>query len=167
MSLPKDRRRAAKAVGDGRCVSPAGRRLAVSNVAGPCLQDARAEALGALLAAAGDVVVAVATRRRRGAVAAAGVQLADDLREAGVVVAVEVVVGAHVAGLLGALLLLVVGLEHGGLDDLAAGGVDGVGDVGVQLDAAIDVAGGAVLVELVAALVAEAGAQVVLAAARA
>ena len=43
--------------------------------------------------------------------------------------------------------------------------VDRVGDVGVQLDAAVGVAGGAILVELAAALVAEAGPQMVLAAA--
>src|SRR5262249_21326153 len=53
------------------------------------------------------------------------------------------------------------------LDDLAAGGVDRVGDVGVQLGAAVGVAGGPVLVELVPALVTVAGPQVVLAAAAA
>ena len=57
--------------------------------------------------------------------------------------------------------------EHGRLDDFAAGGVDGVGDVGVELGPAVGVAGGPVLVELAAALVAEAGPQMVLAAAAA
>src|SRR5262249_19526436 len=52
-----------------------------------------------------------------------------------------------------------------GLDDRAAGGVDRMSDVGVELGPAVGVAGGAVLVELAAALVTEAGAQVVLAAA--
>src|SRR5205085_1381454 len=79
----------------------------------------------------------------------------------GVAVGVEVlagvvlVVGADVAGLLGALALFVVGLEHGALNHLAAGRVDRVGDVGMQLGPAVGVAGGAILVELAAALVAE------------
>src|SRR5207253_1762122 len=101
--------------------------------------------------------------------AAARAHLADDLavaRRRAFVVAVEVVVGADVARLLGALALGVVGLQHGALDDLAAGGVDGVRDVGVELHPAIGVAGGAVLVELRATLVAEPRPQVVLAAAR-
>src|SRR5262249_26691623 len=123
--------------------------------------DAGAEALGALLLAPGGVgrrgVVAVAVPAARGVrrvrpvvgPAAAGVQLADQLREGPLVlVVVVVVVGADVAGLLGPLLLLVEGLEHGGLDHLAAAGVDWVGDVGVQLGPAVGVAGRPVLVEL-------------------
>src|SRR5262249_10480457 len=53
-------------------------------------------------------------------------------------------------------------LEHSALDDLAAGGVDRVGDVGVELDPAVGVAGRPVLVELAATLVAEASPQGVL-----
>src|SRR5688572_25528464 len=106
------------------------------------LQDPRAELAGAFLGAAGDraggaVAVGLPTRVGAaravggvGAVAVAGggpaggVQLADDVRRTLVeLAAVQVVVGADVARLLGALALLVVGAKHGGLDDLAAGGV--------------------------------------------
>src|SRR5262249_13657748 len=92
-----------------------------------------------------------------------GVQLAHQLTEAGLVFAVEVVVRANVAGQLGAFLLFLERLQHGGLDHLAAGGVDRVGDVGVQLGAAVGVARRPVLVELAAALVAEARPEMVLA----
>src|SRR5262249_28619311 len=97
--------------------------------------------------------------------AARGVQLADHVRKARVVVAVEVVVGADVARLARSLLLYLERLDDGGLDHFAASGVDWMGNVGVQLDPAVGVAGSAILVELAATLVAEAGAQVVLAAA--
>src|SRR5262249_37414797 len=148
-----------------------------------CLQDAGAEAAVAALLVAGRhgglAVLAVAVRAARAvrrlrrvravaarALAGRAVQLGDQRRVRLLdIPAVVVVVGADVAGLLGALLLLLEGAQHGRLDDLAAGRVDRVGDVGVQLGPAVGVARGAVLVELVAALVAVAGAQVVLAAA--
>src|SRR5579859_1447411 len=119
------------------------------------LQNAGAEALGALVLASGLIGRLLAMDGAAGALRAVAartaIHFADDLRIAGgctVVIAVEVVVSADVAGLLGAFALGVIGLEHGGLNDLAAGGVDRVRDVGVQLDAAVGVAGGAVLVEL-------------------
>src|SRR5262249_30565240 len=98
------------------------------------LQDARTEtAFAALLVAGGDgrfVLVAVAVRaagavRLMGgvrpialaAVAARRVQLGHQRPERLLeLAAVVVVVGADVAGLLRALLLLVVGTQHGGLD---------------------------------------------------
>src|SRR5439155_6361407 len=81
-----------------------------------------------------------------------------------------------VAGLLAALQLLLVGVDDVVLNGGAAGGVDGMGDVGMELEspgagAAVAVAVGAVgaheavLVQASAAVVAEAGAQVVLVAA--
>ena len=79
--------------------------------------------------------------------------------------AVEVVVARDVARELGALELVGVRGEHGALDLLPAHRVDRVGDVGVQLGAAVGVADGAVLVEAAAALVAEPAPQVVLGAA--
>src|SRR5947207_1305017 len=103
-------------------------------------------------------VRAVAARRRP--------QLADHLSVARrLVVAVVVVVGADVAGLLGAFLLGVESLQDGALNDLAARRVDRVSDVGVKLDAAVGVSGGAILVELAATLVAVASPEVILAAA--
>src|SRR5262249_59388529 len=75
-------------------------------------------------------------------------------------------VARHVPWLLGALLLVLVGLDHGALDHFAAGGVDRVSNVGVELGAAVGVARGPVFVEPAAALVAEPRPQVVLAAAR-
>ena len=58
-----------------------------------------------------------------------------------VIAAVVVVVGADVAGLLRPFAFLLIGLDDRALDDLAAGGVDRVGDVGVQLGPAVGVAG--------------------------
>src|SRR5207247_9590014 len=78
---------------------------------------------------------------------------------------VVLVVGADVAGLLGAFAFFLVGLDDGGLDDFAASGVDGMSDVGVELGPAVGAAGGTVFVEAAAALVAETGPQMVLAAA--
>src|SRR5438046_2855823 len=53
------------------------------------------------------------------------IQLAHELREALLVIAgIVFIVVRSVAGLLGALAFFLVGLEHGALDDLAAGGVD-------------------------------------------
>src|SRR5262249_12045292 len=94
-----------------------------------------------------------------------GVQFADDVRKARVIIAVEVVVRKDVAGLLTALALFLVGLDNGRLDHFAAGGVDRMRDVGMQLDAAVGVAGGPILIELAAALIAIARPQMVLAAA--
>src|SRR5262245_26524536 len=82
-----------------------------------------------------------------------------------VVVAVIIVVGADVARQLGPFLLFLEGFQDGALDDLAASRVDRMRDVGVELDAPVHVAGGAVLIELRAAVVAEPGPEVVLAAA--
>ena len=61
--------------------------------------------------------------------------------------------------------LFFVGLDDGGLDVFATLGVDGVGDVGVQLGAAAGGAVGTALIELGAAVAAEAGAEMVLGAA--
>ena len=69
-----------------------------------------------------------------------------------------------VAGLLRALEFIVEGIDHLALDRIAAGGVDGVGDVGVELEAAVAgvlVAEVAVLIEMMAAIIAELGAEVV------
>src|SRR5262249_22312639 len=121
------------------------------------LEDAGAEAALLLLVAGGDGglgVVAVAVGAARAvavrrvgpeALAGLGGQAGNDRGVALVALGVVVVVGADVAGLLGALALLVVGLQDGGLDDLAAGGVDRVGDVGVELGPAVGVPGGPVL----------------------
>src|SRR5216683_4556365 len=104
------------------------------------------------------VLVPIGTARR--------VQLADHLRQAPVEVAgVEVIVVAHVARLLGPFAFVVVGFEHGALDDLPAGGVDRMRDVGMKLGASIGVTSGPILIELGAALVAKAGTQMVFAAA--
>src|SRR5262249_51406860 len=87
-------------------------------------EDARAEVLAPLLVAGRDAlgggVGAAAAVGAVGAVAAAVGHLADDGAERLVVVRVVVVVRAHVAGLLGPLLLLVERLQDGALDDLAA-----------------------------------------------
>src|SRR5437660_971894 len=94
------------------------------------------------------------------------VQLADHLRQAALEVAgVEVIVVAHVARLLGPLAFFLVGFEHSALDDLPAGGVDRMGDVGMKLGASIGVTSRPILIELGAALVAKAGTQMVFAAA--
>lgn len=75
--------------------------------------------------------------------------------------------GRDVTGQLAALEFLVEGVQHGFLDAVAAVGVDGVGDVGVELEAAVAVAVAilvalvAVLVEARATLVAVAGAEVI------
>src|SRR5262249_11389319 len=96
-----------------------------------------------------------AMRAELAAGAIGGVQLADDLGKAAfIIIAVVVIVIADVARLLRPFPFLLVGLEDGGLDHLAAGGVDRVSDVGVQLGPAVGIAGGAILVELAAALVA-------------
>src|SRR5262249_23662517 len=137
------------------------------------LHDPGAEAAGAvfgarrlLVAGAAQVGTAWGGVRAVGAQVAA-THLADHAAVAGrlVEVAVVVVVGADVARLLGAFLLFLVSANDGALDHLARGGVDRVGDVGVELGAAIGVADGAVLVELVTARVAVTGTEVVLAAA--
>ena len=76
------------------------------------LQDAGAEVVGRLAVAGGglllgvDVTAADGVRAVRPVAATAGVHLADHLRVAGrFVIAVVVVVGADVAGLLGTLAL--------------------------------------------------------------
>src|SRR5438105_4696376 len=95
----------------------------------------------------------------------AAIEFADDVAQAVfVIAAVVIVVAAGIAGLLRAFAFFLVCLDDGGLDHLAAGGVDRVGDVGVELGPAVGAAGGAVLVEPAAALVAVPGPQVVLAA---
>ncbi len=76
-----------------------------------------------------------------------------------------VFVGRHVAGLLGVFQLRMVREDHCLLDQLAESGVDRMGGVGVELGAAIGIADGALLVELVSAVVAVAGSQMILAAA--
>src|SRR5947207_8097875 len=78
---------------------------------------------------------------------------------------VQLVVAGDVAGLLRPFALLLIGLDDGALDDFAAGGVDGMGDVGMELGPAVGVAGGPVLVQLVAALIAVTRPQMILAAA--
>ena len=131
------------------------------------------DALGGAVLAGGDVraaeaapaVLGVAAERapaERG-LAAGGGRLGDRGAEGDVeLAAVEVVVPRDVARELGALELVGVGGEHGALDLLAAHRVDRVGDVGVELGAAVGVADRAVLVEPAAALVAEAAPEVVL-----
>src|SRR5260370_19106258 len=95
------------------------------------------------------------------------VQFADQLGEGflNVFAGVVLIVAGDVTRLLGAFLFLLESADDGGLDDFAAGRVDGVGDVGMEFGPAIGVAGGPILVEPAAALVAEAGAQGGLAAA--
>src|SRR4051812_42443174 len=130
------------------------------------LQNPRPEAAVGLLAGGNGrlaVVGGVAAVGGVGAVAlgAAGAGAAHLTEEREVVLVfagVVLVIRADVAGLLGALLFFVIGLEDGALDHLAAGRVDRVGDVGVQLGAAVGVADGPVLVELGTALVAVPGA---------
>ncbi len=77
-------------------------------------------------------------------------------------VGLVVVVTRYVARHLGALEFLGVGGKHGGLDLLPAHGIDGMGDVGVELGPPVGVAECAVLVEPAAALVAETAPQVIL-----
>src|SRR5262249_42439518 len=104
-----------------------------------------------------------------GAVAAVGPEVALAGDHPGVaralevaVAAVVVVVGADVAGELGPLPLVVVRLDDRLLHHLPAGAVDRVGDVGVEFGPAVVVAGGPVLVQVGAAVVAIARPQVVL-----
>ena len=80
-------------------------------------------------------------------------------------VLVKILVAGYVARQLRAGLLFLVGLDHPLLDHLAAGGVDGMGDVGIELRPAVFVLGGRLLPQPRAALVAVAGPKVVLAAA--
>src|SRR5262249_15720916 len=135
------------------------------------LQNPRAEAFGRLVFAGGHSMVHVRSARCVGAVRAVacapvrGLQLADDVREAGVIFTIRIVIRADVAGLTRAYLFFLERLDDGALDHFAAAGIDRGRDVRVQLDAAVGVARGAVLVELAAALVAVACPQMVLAAA--
>src|SRR5262249_17897444 len=55
--------------------------------------------------------------------------------------------------------------DDGTLDYFAAAGIDGMSNIGVQLDPAVGVAGGPVLIELATALIAVARPQMILAAA--
>src|SRR5437762_3626368 len=80
-------------------------------------------------------------------------------------VAFQIVVRRDVARLLGPFSLLLIGLEDGGLYHFAAGRIDRMGDIGMKLGPAVGVASGPILVELMAALIAVAGPQMVFAAA--
>src|SRR5262249_55504842 len=103
--------------------------------------DRRARLLGRRLMGAALPVWAVCAESI-GLLPAAAVQLAHDGAERIYIVIVVVVIAAHIAGLLRAFLFLLIGTQHGRLNHFAARRVDGVGDVGVQLDAAIGVAHG-------------------------
>src|SRR5262245_45905142 len=78
------------------------------------------------------------------------------------VAAVVIVVGADVAGHLRPFPLIRVRLDDCRLHDLAAGAVDRVGDVRVELGPAVMIAWGPVLVQVVAAAIAVPGAEVIL-----
>ncbi len=78
---------------------------------------------------------------------------------------VKIFVAGHVARQLRPGLLLFEGLDHPLLDHLPAGGIDGVGDVGVELGPAFLVLHRVLLLLPRAALIAERGPQMVLAAA--
>src|SRR5437899_10506243 len=80
-------------------------------------------------------------------------------------VAFQFIVRRDVAWLLGPFSLLLIGLEDGGLHYFASGRVDRMGDIGMELGPAVGVASGPILVELMAALIAVAGPQMVFAAA--
>src|ERR1700687_6005496 len=82
-----------------------------------------------------------------------------------IVLGLKVFVIADVARLLGAFALLLERLEHRALDDLAAGRVDRMSDVGVARGAVVGVARRPVLVEFPTTLVTEARPQMLLAAA--
>src|SRR5205823_2607715 len=67
----------------------------------------------------------------------------DGYARSGQVVDVQVLavqIGRDIAGLFAALKLVEIGRDHPALDVLAAFGVDWVGDVGVQLEAAVAIA---------------------------
>ena len=81
------------------------------------------------------------------------------------VVVKVVVVPRDVARLLGAVLLHTIFGDHAILNHLATLRVDGVRDVGVEFDARVALGPGGEARELAAAVVAELGAEVVLAAA--
>src|SRR2546430_8135965 len=72
-------------------------------------------------------------------------------------VAFQFIVRRDVAWLLGPFSLLLIGLEDGGLHYFAAGRINRVGDIGMELGPAVGVASGPILVELMAALIAVAG----------
>ena len=92
--------------------------------------------------------------------------LADNFCVAlGVIFRVVIVITARVAGLPGAFFFFLKGPQNSALNGLAAGGIDRVRDVGVEFRPAISVAQSPILVQACAALVAVAGAQMVLAAA--
>src|SRR6516164_9219908 len=136
----------------------------------PQSHDPGPEAVGGLFGAC-RLLLAAQVRAARGGMGAvwaiaglAAGHLADDADVAVVEVGIVVVVGADVARHLGFFALVVIGLQHGGLDHFAAGGVDRVSDIGVELGPAVSVADGAVFIKLVSALVAVAGPQVILAA---
>src|SRR6516165_3559043 len=90
----------------------------------------------------------------------AGVEAADDLLVRFIVIAgVDFIVAADLAGLLGFFHFVAERLDDGVLHEFAAAGVDRVGDVRMQLGAAVGIATGAVFIEPRAAVVAEAGAE--------
>jgi hypothetical protein len=77
-------------------------------------------------------------------------------------IGIKIVVGRAVTGQFRLLDLLVIGVDDGVLDTLATGGVDGVGDVGVELGSAIHIAGRSFFIEASATLIAIAGSQMIL-----
>jgi len=109
-------------------------------------------------------------RPRSGRVSAVGANVAAGVRHHAriarafviEIAAIVIVVRADVTGHLGAFALVLVRLDDRHLHDFAAGAVDWMRDVGVQLRSAVVIARGTVLVEMRAARVAKAGSQVVL-----
>jgi hypothetical protein len=89
------------------------------------------------------------------------VQFANDLRKRILTVPVQVIVVAHVPGLLGALSFFAIRFQDRALNNFPACGVDRVGNVGMELGAALGITKGPILVQSLAALVAKAGPQVV------
>ncbi len=79
----------------------------------------------------------------------------------GFTIAGGIIVARDATVILGPFRLFLKGLEYRSLDHLATGRIGGMRDVGIQLGAAIGIAGGPVLIKALSALVAKAGPQVV------